>query len=61
METARHDALEIQCGARLLEIVVTDNLVTRAGRQALLERPAIPVVAARSVERDGFTTLLLVE
>lgn len=60
VEAARHDALEIQCGARLLEIVVADNLVTRAGRQALLERPAIPAfVAAHSVEHDEFITLLL--
>jgi hypothetical protein len=60
VETARRNALELQCGARLLEIVVADDLVTRTGRQALLERPAIPaVVAARSVERDEFTTSLL--
>jgi len=60
VEKARYDAIEVQCGARLLEIVIAENLVTRAGRRALLERPAIPaVVAVLSAEDQGFTTSLL--
>jgi hypothetical protein len=60
VDAARQDAVEIQCGARLLEIVVADHLVSPAGRRALLEQPAIPaVVAALSVEGDEFTTSLL--
>jgi hypothetical protein len=60
LDPTHQDALEIQCGVRLLEVVIADGLGSPEGRQALLERPGIPaVVAARSVARDGFTTSLL--
>jgi hypothetical protein len=60
VDPAGHEVFELQCGSRLLEIVVADDLLTAAGRQALLERPAVlAVVASLSVERDEFTTSLL--
>ena len=55
-----HDAVELQCGARLLEIIVANDLGTAGGRRALAEKPAVmAVVAAKGFERDEFVTSLL--
>ncbi|GAA2104109.1 hypothetical protein GCM10009841_21730 [Microlunatus panaciterrae] len=54
------EVCELQCGPRLLEIVVAADLMTAAGRQALLLRPSVPaIVASFSQEHDEFSTSLL--
>jgi HEAT repeats len=60
VDPAQHEVSELQCGNRLMEIVVAAGLLGDAGRRTLLSRPAIPaLVASQNVEYDNFDPALL--
>jgi HEAT repeats len=55
MNPGQQDVYEIQCGPRLIEVVVSRDLPGGEGMQALAQRPALPaVVAVLNEETEEF-------
>jgi HEAT repeats len=61
LDPTAQDLYELQCGPRLMEVVVSRDAASPEGMSALTERPAMPaVVAFRSEETADFYPALVV-
>lgn len=60
MEPDQHDVYEIQCGPRLMEVIINRDIMRSEGIRTATQRPALPaVVAHRNEETDDFYPALV--